>query len=143
MPIATDAEAVRGSCGRDMRVGALPAAGAVTRIDPADSSGEDSGLGDSGFGDSVLAAVASLLGLGTGAAAGFELASELSGAAGAVAAGLLGDCAAAAFPFASEVASGFVEGFAVGFVRAVAVGGDGAGAEARPISSSNPGKFHP
>jgi len=137
MPIATDAEAVRGSCGRDMRVEGLPAAGAVTGIDPAGSNGEDSGLEDSALGDSFLAAVASSLGFGLGVSAAFELASELSGAAGVVAAGGLEDCAAAELPFASGVASGFVAGFAVGFAGAA---GDGAGAEARPISYC---RFHP
>jgi hypothetical protein len=131
MPIATDAEAVRGSCGREIRVGELPAAGAVTRIEPAGSNGEDSGLSDSGFEESGLAGVASSLGFGFGAAAAFELALELSGAAGGVTAGGLEDCVVAELPFVS----GFAAGFAVGFAGAAAAGGDGAGPEARPISS--------
>lgn len=146
MPIATEAEAVRGSCGREMRVGELPAAGAVTRIDPAGSNGDDSGLedcalGDSAFGDSAFGAAASSLGRGVGVVAVFELASEFSGGAGAVAAGgLLGDCAAAELSFASGVSPEFVAGFAVGFAGAAAAGSDGAGGEARPINSC---KFHP
>lgn len=143
--MATDAEAVSGSCGNVTRTDGLPAAGAVTRIElPASSGGKGS---ESEF----AASLASFeLGIGAvlrvGVASASELARASSVAAGVVTAGGLAGDAVAGLPFASGVASasvagfGFAVGFAAGAITAGGGGADVVGAEAPPISSC---KFHP